>query len=216
MIHSVLKVGTEAGILLRTLEVIQVPAISKKRIILWQLGGFLTLVGVGSLLHFTYAWSGYSPIVGMMSSVNESVWEHLKLGFWSMVLYSVVEYWFLRREIRQYFLAKALGLLTLQFFIITFFYIYTILTGAEILIIDIISYILGAALCQMVSYRLMTDRDAPAWGERLGISVLAVHLALLLVFTFWTPKRGIFVDPHGGTYGTTWHVDADNLDDHEH
>jgi hypothetical protein len=198
------------------LEVVPVPEINKKPIILWQLIGFFVLVGVGSLLHFTYAWSGYSPIVGMMSSVNESVWEHLKLGFWSMVLFSLVEYWFVRKQVKQYFLAKALGLLTLQFFIITFFYIYTIFTGEEVLIIDIISYVLGAALCQAVSYRLMTDREAPSWGERLGIWVLAAHLAMLVVFTFWTPRHGMFADPHSGTYGTTWHVDADHLDDHEH
>lgn len=190
--------------------------IYKKPIILWQLIGFLVLVGVGSLLHFTYAWSGYSPVVGMMSSVNESVWEHLKLGFWSMVLFSLVEYWFVHKKVSQYFLAKALGLLTLQFFIVAFFYSYTMFTGKEVLIIDIISYVLGAALCQAVSYRLMTDQDAPDWGERLGVVVLVIHLALLIVFTFWTPKHGIFADPHSGRYGTTWHVDADQIDDHDH
>ena len=188
----------------------------KKTLIVWQLAGFLVLVGVGSLLHFTYEWSSYSPVVGMLSSVNESVWEHLKLGFWSMVLYSLVEIWFIGPKVKQYFLAKAAGLLTLQIFIVVLFYIYTIFTGEEILIVDIISYVVGAGLCQMVSFRLFTDDGAPVWGNKVGITVLVIHLALLIVFTFWTPKRAIFADPHSGRYGTPWHVEPEDMEDHDH
>jgi hypothetical protein len=190
--------------------------INKKNLIIWQIGGFFFLIGVGSLLHFTYAWSEFSPIVGMLSAVNESVWEHLKLGFWSLVFFSLIDYWFIGKGVKRYFLAKALGILTLQIFIVAFFYVYTIFTGEEILIIDIISFVIGCALCQVVFYRIFNDDKAPAWGDRFGIGVFIVHAVLLITFSFWTPKTEIFADPHSGEYGTSWHVDPDDHEGHDH
>jgi len=36
---------------------------------------------VGSLLHFLFDWLGQWPPIGLISAVNESVWEHTKLAF---------------------------------------------------------------------------------------------------------------------------------------
>ncbi len=37
-------------------------------------------------LHFSYEWSGESAIVGIFTPINESIWEHLKLVFWPLLL----------------------------------------------------------------------------------------------------------------------------------
>lgn len=50
---------------------------------MWEGLGVFFLIIAGSLQHFTYDWSNQIPIVGVISPVNESVWEYLKLGFWS-------------------------------------------------------------------------------------------------------------------------------------
>ena len=42
---------------------------------------FLLVCGLGVLSHFLYDWSGQNKIVGIISSINESTWEHLKLTF---------------------------------------------------------------------------------------------------------------------------------------
>ena len=57
-----------------------------------------TLVGIiftsllGTLSHFLYEWTGYNTIIGTVTPVNESIWEHLKLLFFPVVLFSVYEY----------------------------------------------------------------------------------------------------------------------------
>ena len=56
-----------------------------KKIKKWEIIGIFWVIMVGSLLHFTYDWSNKSLIVALFSSVNESVWEHLKLGYWALV-----------------------------------------------------------------------------------------------------------------------------------
>ena len=50
----------------------------------------------GTLLHFTYEWSGENRIVGLFSATNESVWEHLKLVFYPMLILGLIEYYFVK------------------------------------------------------------------------------------------------------------------------
>jgi hypothetical protein len=60
---------------------------------LWfELVGMVFIILLGSMLHFTFEWSGNQPIVGVFSAVNESVWEHLKIAFWPALLYLIFEY----------------------------------------------------------------------------------------------------------------------------
>jgi hypothetical protein len=174
----------------------------------WHIAGYAILTGVGLLLRGIYAASGNSPVLAVLGPVNRSVWEQFKPGFWSMVLYMLGEYWFIGKKRKTYFSAKALGLLALQFFILTVFYVYTTFTRAVVPGIDIVGYLLGAIICQFVSFRVLTDEQAPPWGGRIGLSVLVIHLILVVAFTFWTPKRSIFADPQTGDYGIEMRADG--------
>ena len=54
--------------------------------------GILFVSIVGTLWHFVYEWSGQNPIVGLFFPVNESTWEHMKLLFFPMLLYTLYAY----------------------------------------------------------------------------------------------------------------------------
>ena len=86
---------------------------------------FISLLG--GVLHFTFGWSGYNPVVGIFSAVNESVWEHLKLGFWPALLYMIIEYRFLKAA-NNFFLAKTVVPYTMTAIIPAIFYSYTHIT----------------------------------------------------------------------------------------
>ena len=47
---------------------------------------------LGTLLHFTYKFFGENNFVASFSAVNESVWEHLKLLFFPMLLTTIIGY----------------------------------------------------------------------------------------------------------------------------
>ena len=53
-----------------------------KSIFGYELAGIVFIVIIGSMLHFTFELFGHQSVVGVFSAVNESMWEHLKLGFW--------------------------------------------------------------------------------------------------------------------------------------
>lgn len=177
-----------------------------KIVLRWSIiGAFIVIFG-GSLLHFAYEWSGYSPLVAMVSAANESVWEHLKLGFWSLVLYSSFEYWCIKDKANNYFAAKAAGIFSMQMFIVVFFYTYTALTKHPILLVDISSYVAGAMLCQMISFKLMTKRGLQDWINIAGSAFLLLHALTLVVFTFAPPHLPIFQDSNTDQYGISWKV----------
>lgn len=179
-----------------------------KDVFLIHICGFFFIIIIGSLLHFTYEWSGYSPIAGLFCAVNESVWEHLKLGFWSLIIFSFIDYWFLKNKTDNYFFAKAAGVLSMQLFIVIIFYTYTAFVAESILFVDISLYVLGALLCQVLSYIIMIAKRYNNVFNIIGIASVLLFTICLFLFTFFPPKLPLFRDSVTGNYGTvlkrTW------------
>lgn len=173
----------------------------KKFVLIWELSGILFLILVGSLLHFSFEWSNRLPLIGVFSPVNESVWEHLKLGFWSLVLFSLIEYWFIRHDTNNFLMAKGFSVLILQGFILSVFYTYTMVSSEPILVIDISSYVLGSVLCQVISYFILTRVNSKQIFNKVGLALILIHASLLIAFTFAPPELPIFEDPHSLSYG---------------
>ena len=51
----------------------------------WILKGIPILFIIGTVLHFTYDLLWKNPLVGLVSPVNESVWEHCKMVVWPII-----------------------------------------------------------------------------------------------------------------------------------
>lgn len=175
--------------------------VNNKKIFKWHLCGTVFLIIVGPLLHFAFEWSNYSLIVGALTPVNESVWEHLKLGFTSLLIFSIFEYPNLKEYTHNYFIAKASGIIVFNLIIVLLFYIYTSITGHPILIIDISLYITGCILCQIISYNLMCRESLPKIISLISIIFIILQLAFFIIFTFNPPRLPIFMDLKTKTYG---------------
>ena len=182
-------------------------AILQKRTILnYELFGMLFISLLGGLLHFTFEWSGYQPIVGAFSAVNESVWEHLKLGFWPALLYATIEHWRIKKETNNFFLAKTVVAYAIIFIIPIIFYSYTSITGESIFVIDILSFIVAVIIAQFLSYKLLTHKQLPDKLEKLALIALLLLGVAFIVFTFYPPHLPIFQDPISGEYGIVNHL----------
>ena len=64
----------------------------KQTISRWQLAGFLVTSVLGTFLHFLFDLTGGSLVAALFSAVNESIWEHIKLIYYPMLLVSLLEY----------------------------------------------------------------------------------------------------------------------------
>ena len=167
---------------------------------LWQLFGFgVTALG-GTLLHFLYDWLGEARWVAPFSGVNESTWEHMKLLFWPMFLYAVVQSFFFKNR-EDFWCVKLRGLLLGLTLIPVLFYTYNGAVGKSPDWINIAIFFVSAAAAYLYETRLFEQGTVACRRPRWAVGVLCLIGALFLVFTFATPEIGVFRDPLTGGYG---------------
>lgn len=124
----------------------------------WHIVGiFFTLI-IGTLLHFTYEWSGNNSIVGFFSAINESTIEHLKMIFVPFFLFSILEYLAYGKDISGFVITKALSVSIGMIIIVVAFYIYTWIVGTNYLLMDIAIFIFGIVAAYFVSYTLLKNQ----------------------------------------------------------
>jgi hypothetical protein len=173
----------------------------KRSIFTWELAGIVFIVVLGSLLHFAFEWSGRWTPVAAIAAVNESVWEHLKLGFWPALVYAVLEYTRFAKSANNFFFAKTLGIYLIPITIVVLFYSYTAILGHGLLIVDILIFVIAVIVGQLVSYKLLVASPLPERLNRFALIALAVLGILFVLFTFNPPQLDLFRDSVTGAYG---------------
>ncbi len=172
----------------------------KRSMGLWELMGFAVTSLGGTVLHFLYDWLGKSVFVAPFSGVNESTWEHMKLLFWPAFVFAIVQSFFFR-ERKDFWCVKACGILSGLAAIPVLFYTYNGVIGRSPDWLNITIFFIATALAFLLESRLFRDERGRACSAKWMIAVLGAIAALFVIFTFATPRIGIFLDPLTGTYG---------------
>ena len=171
------------------------------KIFLFELFGALLISITGSLLHFVYDWSkNYKPLA-LISAVNESTWEHLKIAFWPALIYSVLEYLPISNITNNFIISKAACLLVIPISIVILFYSYTAIIGHNFLIVDISIFVLSICFGQIISFKLLTMPQLPSFLTFISLLIIVILIIQFSMFTFFPPKLLIFKDPVKGGYG---------------
>ena len=172
----------------------------KRTIWLWQLFGFATTSLLGTLLHFLYDLLGESVWIAPFSGVNESTWEHMKLLFWPMLLYAVIESFFFKEE-EGFWCIKLRGILCGLILIPILFYTYNGAIGKSADWINIAIFFISAAVTYVYETILFKKNSGHACRSKAAVLILCVVAFSFVLFTFRTPEIGIFKDPITSTYG---------------
>lgn len=162
--------------------------IKNQSVLTYELIGIVFIIILGSVLHFTFEWSGSQAVVGVFSAVNESVWEHLKLAFWPALLFLLVEYAPLKKMAANFFFAKSVSVYLMVLIIPVVFYSYTAVTGESILAVDIASFVVAVVFGQLASCKLLTHKrlsEKLVWISLSALVALGIAFAL---FTFIPPQ----------------------------
>ena len=172
----------------------------KKSIGLWQLVGFgVTSLG-GTLLHFLYDWLGEAVWVAPFSGVNESTWEHMKLLFWPLFLFALVQRLFFKNQ-KNYWCIKLVEILLGLVLIPVLFYTYNGMFGKSPDWLNITIFYISALLVFLFEWWAFKRDWLPCKRPLLAFSVICLIGSLFVVFTFVTPQIPLFQDPLAGTYG---------------
>ena len=172
----------------------------KRSINLWQLWGFAITSLVGTLLHFLYDWTGKSVLIAPFSGVNESTWEHMKLLFWPMFIYAIIQSFFFKDR-EDFWCIKLKGILLGLVLIPVIFYTYNGVIGKSPDWINVTIFFISAAIAYIYETELFASDKGACPSSKWSIGALCVIGLLFIIFTFATPKLGIFLDPLTKTYG---------------
>ena len=172
----------------------------KRSIGLWQLMGFAVTSLGGTLLHFLYDWLGGAAWIAPFSGVNESTWEHMKLLFWPMLIFAIVQSFFFRDR-KDFWCVKLRGILLGLALIPILFYTYNGIIGNSPDWINIAIFFISAAIAYIYETRRFNSGTTACKNPKPAIALLCLIAVLFVVFTFATPEIDLFKDPLTGTYG---------------
>lgn len=165
---------------------------------------------IGSVLHFTFDWSGHHRLVAIFSAVNESYWEHIKIAIWPVCALQAVLFAFGGYRFPSFVPAATIALYSLPVSMIGLVFLYKSVTKRNVLWLDIAAFFVIIAIAQAIFVLLFEQLSASV----VTISISAVFLAGLLFaffrFTLRPPSEpDVFIDPLNKKYGLQAHPDYD-------
>ncbi len=172
----------------------------RKRILKWEMFGILFIVLLGSFLHFAFELSGSIRAVALIGAVNESVWEHLKIGFWPAFIWAFIEFFVFGKRTKNFLFAKGLSFMLIGL-LITGIYYGSVAFGVESLVLDIGNFIVSIIIAQIISYRINLVQKHYKVLNVIGIFLIIINIAVFSLLTYFPPQCPLFKDPVSGGYG---------------
>ena len=158
----------------------------------------LFIIIVGSLFHFIFDWCGRPKWIAWLLPTNESVWKHLKMIVYPFLLTILLDLNFCFDN-HNYWFAKFISILSACILCAALFYGYYFFKKKSILWLNILIYILAVMAGCDFGYLFLT---VPALNlEIVGMAGCMLLPILFILFTYFAPERGIFVDPLTGKAG---------------
>lgn len=161
---------------------------------------FIIISVFGTLLHFTHNWFKDSLVLHFFSAVNESTWEHMKMLVAPTVFVAMFQIFIIQNQYSNIFNALFSLLVVELVSIPLLFEISKTIFKKHILVVTILIFYISIFLGLFCEYMILVN----------GILVIPEWIALIVgcgiiicfgIFTFHTPRLGIFRDPVTGRYG---------------
>lgn len=140
-------------------------------------------------------------LTSMFAPVNESIWEHMKLLFGSIIVSGIIQKLIIiyrKEKVNNICFSNFIGaLLSIPIFLILFLPIYFIIGENFILTISIM--LLTIILSEIISYKIMNQKDFNM--ENKTIIFVIIIYSIFTLLTYFPLKNVLFIDPTNNTYG---------------
>ena len=160
--------------------------------------GTLFVSVMGSLFHFAYQWTCCNWLMGLFVAVNESVFEHLKLLIFPLILFWGFDCLFFG-NIREHLVGLTAAIYSGVLFLCVFYFAWKIIFIEDQLWFDILLFIVSALVSQITGWYFALDefhRNQFSWIVVVPLFIVA--LLCYLCFTDFPPHiESIFGDPTG-------------------
>lgn len=166
----------------------------------YQWLGILVVSLLSIPLHFAYEWTGKNFVVGLFTPINESIWEHLNLVFWPILIWWGIGYTFFRKKkqlsFEKWLPAAATSAFASMIFIVAWYYIWAFALNIESSFTNLASLFIAGPISQLIGihlYKVIKPRTI-----YVILSSLFIILAggAFIWFTINTPVLPIFIPPN--------------------
>lgn len=160
----------------------------------YVIAGILFVSVSGTLLHFAYDLLNRNFFVGLFTPINESTFEHMKLIFFPMVLFTIYSSRRLSHDYPCILPVSLLSTIIATFLIPVLFYTYSGVLGFNLPVLDISTFFISVISGFLYLYK-NTIFCTSTINESFMIILITVITVLFIIFTYYPPDLGIFAEP---------------------
>lgn len=172
----------------------------KRSLFLWQLAGLTFTAVLGTLLHFIYDWTDIISLTPI-AAVNESTWEHMKILFFPMLFFALIQSKFFSKDYTNFWQVKCAGIFLGTLLIPILFYTYNGAFGASPDWVNVLIFFIAAIAAYAAEYFLLKQKALTKTPSLPAKILLALFAATFIVFTYFPPQIPLFQDPISKLYG---------------
>lgn len=140
-------------------------------------------------------------LTSIISPVNESIWEHMKLLFGGIIISGII----LKLVVTMkkidannvIFASFCAALLSIPLFLLIYLPIYYAV--GEHLALTIILMLIIIVISEVIAYLIMKLKDLKL--EKVGVILIITVYALFTLLTYFPPQQSLFLDTVKLTYG---------------
>lgn len=156
---------------------------------------FLFCAIIGTLSHFVYSWSGNATCLAPFVPIDESVFEHLKMLMYPVIVTTLIEAIIRKKHLASILGARSIGIASGCVGLTCFFFLYTGFSPQRSVVwIDIVSYYVFLGFIYLISELLERKWSGNKAFEWVGFVLLLALVALFSFYIYYKPDALLFND----------------------
>ena len=173
---------------------------AKYNFFIWSIFSSICIVILVSGWHFLYDILGKSNLIAWCAPINESIWEHLKLTLYPVLIVMLILYGLhfipCGPSIHKVILMISASVCISDLIIVSIYYVFSGGFGLTGMAIDLTAYGIGILAGQLLSaIHLLPLRQIPKWVYGIGYIFLLGLIIITAVFSYNAPDLPIFIPP---------------------
>lgn len=153
------------------------------------------------LTHFLYEWFP-NPVFSIFFPVNESIWEHMKMLYTTILIYGIIEYFILKKfdiTHNNFLLSTFIkSIISIPIYLIMFLPIY--FNFGENMPVTFIILFIAILIVNYIGYKILELHSIP-YQKEISIVFIIIVYVLMGILTYYPPKTDIFFDTKDEKYG---------------
>lgn len=166
----------------------------------WKIISIFLIFILSSLFHFIYDWFP-SYFTSLIFPVNESIWEHNKLIFLSILIVTLIEKVYYKDN-KNYLYSGLISSIVCSLLVMLIFtpiYLYILKTNDNI-ILTLIIYFISICISVYINSKLLKEDYNPT-KEKIALIIWLLIFIVNAILTYYPPNIALFYDFNKNIYG---------------